>query len=103
MTKTRVEYLAYHDGWQHVPEILRNQEYYHGKLDEQGREFRAEVVGWHCWVWPADDAEFEQWMEACCPTAECDFRFNSGDPMYTVHITDEHEATLFQLKWINHG
>lgn len=56
--------------------------------------------GWTCWVYPANDSEFEKWMAVNCPTAECTHRFNSGDPMYTVSIKDDREATIFQLKWV---
>jgi hypothetical protein len=35
-----------------------------------------------------------------CPTADVIHRFNSGDPMFTVHITDDQEATLFILRWL---
>jgi hypothetical protein len=35
-----------------------------------------------------------------CPTADVTHRFNSGDPMSTVHITDDQEATLFTLRWL---
>lgn len=56
--------------------------------------------GWTCWVYPEDDREFEQWMEKNCPTADVTHRFNSGDPMYTVNISDDKEAMIFQLKWM---
>ena len=56
--------------------------------------------GWYCWVYPEDDFEFEEWMSRMCPTADCARRFNSGDPMTTVFISDDSEATLFQLKWL---
>lgn len=55
--------------------------------------------GWYCWVYPDDDQEFEEWMKKNCPSAEFTHRFNSGDPMYTVFIREDAEATLFQLKW----
>jgi hypothetical protein len=55
---------------------------------------------WTCWVYPSDDREFEQWMHNNCPTADCTHRFNSGDPMYTVSIKDEQEATIFTLRWL---
>jgi hypothetical protein len=56
--------------------------------------------GWTCWVYPNNNREFEQWMKEHCPTTECHHRFNSGDPMWTVRITDEGEATLFTLKFL---
>lgn len=56
--------------------------------------------GWFCWAYPSDDYEFENWMARCCPTSDFTHRFNSGDPMYTVRITDEKEATLFKLAWV---
>ena len=55
--------------------------------------------GWYCWVQPQDEGEFVNWMEERCPGAEVTWRFNSGDPIMTVHIKDEHEAMLFRLKW----
>ena len=56
--------------------------------------------GWGCWAYPSDRRAFEHWMETNCPLAECTPRFNSGDPMYTIHITNEEEATLFKLQWV---
>jgi len=56
--------------------------------------------GWYCWVYAADSMEFQEWMIRMCPTADCTHRFNSGDPMTTVYISDDAEATLFQLKWM---
>ena len=56
--------------------------------------------GWYCWAYTSDDFNFEEWMDRCCPTADVTYRFNSGDPMYTVYITDEKEAMLFQLAWV---
>ena len=56
--------------------------------------------GWYCWVYPQDDHQFTDWMIINCPTADVIHRFNSGDPMFTVHITDDQEATLFILRWL---
>ncbi len=56
--------------------------------------------GCYCWVYPEDDGEFEEWMSRMCPTAECTRRFNSGDPMTTVYISEDSEATAFQLRWM---
>mgnify|MGYP000641473636 CR=1 FL=1 len=58
--------------------------------------------GWHCWAFPSNDREFTGWMEQHCPGAEFAWRFNGGNPMYTVRITDAEEATAFQLKWMHH-
>lgn len=55
---------------------------------------------WTCWVFPDNNHEFESWMATNCPGADVTFRFNSGNPMYTVTITDDQEAMLFQLKWV---
>ena len=67
-----------------------------------GNPFGETVVprGWSCWVYPEDNQEFEIWMTRMCPTADFTPRFNSGDPMWTVTITDDKEATVFQLRWI---
>jgi hypothetical protein len=56
--------------------------------------------GWYCWVYPNDHEEFGAWMNRMCPSADVTFRFNSGDPMYTVYIKDDEEATLFGLRWM---
>ena len=56
--------------------------------------------GWYCWVYPEDDSAFEEWMQRVCPTADMCHRFNSGDPMWTVYIKEDVEATVFQLMWM---
>jgi hypothetical protein len=56
--------------------------------------------GWYCWVYPKDDRAFEEWMTRICPTADMCHRFNSGDPVWTVYIKDDVEATVFQLMWM---
>ena len=55
--------------------------------------------GWYCWTYPANNHDFEEQMKRMCPTADITFRFNSGDPMYTVYIKDDAEATPFQLMY----
>jgi len=55
--------------------------------------------GWTCWVYPENNSEFETWMEENCPTADVTYRFNSGDPMYTVNITSDEECMIFKLRW----
>jgi hypothetical protein len=57
-------------------------------------------AGWYCWCYPSNDREFETWMEQMCPTADVTHRFNSGDPMYTVCITNAEEAMLFRITWM---
>ena len=56
--------------------------------------------GWTCWVYPHNNQEFETWMKTNCPGADYAFRFNSGNPMYTVNITDDKEAMLFKMRWV---
>jgi hypothetical protein len=77
---------------------------FHNGIDpiNPGNPFGEIIVprGWTCWVYPEDDHEFEDWMHRMCPTAECTRRFNSGDPMTTVNISDDKEAMLFQLRWL---
>jgi len=88
--KTLVHHWRYEDGWRDIPSILL-------KAGENPREFDERIIGWHCWVYPREDSEFEQWMRLNCPTADCTNRFNSGNPMYTVHIKDQHEMLVFSL------
>ena len=90
--QVKVYHWRYHDGWRDVPPILRAQ---YGK----DREFEEDLVGWHCWVY-SDDDEFEKWMKANMKGEyDCTWRFNSGDPMMTVLIRDDEDATLFKLMW----
>jgi len=86
-TKTTVHHWSFHDG---VTPI------------NSGNQFGEIVIprGWSCWVYPEDNQAFEEWMARTCPTAEVIHRFNSGDPMYTVSIVDDTEATVFRLMWI---
>ena len=56
--------------------------------------------GWYCWVYTDDTVGFNEWMDNNCPTADYTHRFNSGDPMTTVFITCDREATLFTLRWL---
>ncbi len=56
--------------------------------------------GWYCWVYPNNDEAFEKWMTENCPTAEFQHRFNGGDPMYTVQIYEDVQASMFEEKWL---
>lgn len=56
--------------------------------------------GWYCWVYPESNDIFEDWMEKYCPKADVAWRFNSGNPMFTVYIYDENESVLFENEWI---
>ena len=87
MKKTIVHHWSFHDGVTPM---------------NPGNQFGEIVLprGWTCWVYPRDDQVFVEWMDRMCPTADVTHRFNSGDPMYTVYISNDKEAVLFQLKWI---
>jgi hypothetical protein len=85
--KTSVHHWRFEDG-KNVPNLGSQWE-----MDPSPR-------GWYCWVYPDDYDEFEFWMAKNCPTADCVRRFNSGDPMITVYIREDKEATLFQLRWL---
>lgn len=74
---------------------------HHWRYEDGADEDLSLSPGWCCWVYPEDDIEFESWMTRMCPTAEICHRFNSGNPMWTVQITDEKEATMFTLMWGN--
>ena len=93
---TTVNHWRHDDGWHNTPEIFRRTD---PKLPE--KEFREDMVGWHCWVYPDDDKEFTQWMRKnMTGKYDCTFRFNSGDPMITVWIKEDVDATKFKLKWM---
>jgi hypothetical protein len=88
--------------------MAMNTKIHHWKFNDgatpinPGNRFGEIVVprSWSCWVYPEDDRAFEEWMTRMCPTADICPRFNSGDPMWTVNITEDKEATVFQLRWM---
>ena len=88
-----VNHWRYSDGWSDIPYILLKDK------NSPGREFREEMVGWHCWVYCNDHHEFIEWMIEHCPGADCTPRFNSGNPMVTVNITNKEEAAYFMLNF----
>ena len=59
--------------------------------------------GWSCWAYAAHiQNEFDEWMENNMKGKyDCTFRFNGGDPMFTIWIEDDEDATLFKLRWDN--
>jgi hypothetical protein len=87
-----VHHWRYEDGWYTVPAILLKN----GKSE---RQFSEELVGWHCWVYCKNHHEFIAWMAEHCPEADCIPRFNSGDPMVSVTITNKDEAAYFMLNF----
>ena len=96
------EFLEYKGGWVRVGETSVHHWEFHNGVDPINPGSRWPMVpprGWTCWVYPADDREFEAWMAVHCPTADCTHRFNGGDPMYTVMIKDDAECMLFKLKF----
>lgn len=87
----KIEHWKYHDGWRTLYTINGHTE----------KEFDDYLVGWHCWAYPDEDEYIMQWMkDNMVSSYECDFRFNSGDPMYTIIIKENEDATLFKLKWM---
>lgn len=94
--ETKVHHWRYDDGWQETPLILK-------KLNpaRPDREFNEYLVGWHCWVYAEDDDKFEAWMKHTMKGKyDVTRRFNSGDPMSTVWINLDEDATLFKLMWM---
>jgi hypothetical protein len=96
--------MAVKGGWINVRKTLvQHWRFEDGKTcPNPGSQWESDPPprGWYCWVYAADSMEFNQWMIRMCPTADCTHRFNSGDPMTTVYISDDKEATLFQLRWM---
>ena len=58
-------------------------------------------TGWSCWAYATHMKEdFEEWMEQnMLGRYDCTLRFNSGNPMYTVWIENEVDASAFKLRW----
>jgi hypothetical protein len=93
--QVNVRHWRYEDGWCDIPIVLRDK----NAIQTQTREFREEIVGWHCRAYA--DNDFENWMEQNMKGKyDCTFRFNSGDPMYTIHICNNEDAILFKLIWM---
>ena len=87
-----ISYWKYSDGW---------DEEYNPITKSHTRMFSLSRVGWSCWAYPNDHYEFEQWMkENMSGPYSCVRRFNSGDPMNTVWIATNQDATLFKLTWM---
>ena len=93
--KVIINYWRHEDGWIIIPEVLRKSP------GAQEKEFREDIVGWHCWAYPEDGNAFEKWLKTNMKGKyDCTFRFNSGDPMFTVWIKEDEDATLFKLTWV---
>lgn len=96
MTKVKVLNWRYEDGWFENPEWLRGKP---GFMED--KEFRKEIQGWHGHVYTDDGEKFEKWMRRNMKGKyDCTFRFNSGNPMITVLIKNDEDATLFKLTWM---
>lgn len=95
MAKNTVNHWRYENGWRDIPLVLQPSR------GGRRKEFLPELIGWHCWVYPTDEIEFTNWMyDNMKGVYDCTFRFNSGDPMFTVHIVDNEDASLFKLRWM---
>jgi len=61
--------------------------------------------GWRCWCYTrynSPEFDIEGWMDKhMTGEYECDLRFNSGDPMYTIRIKENRDAEFFALNFIN--
>lgn len=91
----KVKHWHFNDGLRIIPEIVR-------RVGEPTTEYDEELKGWHCWVY-VDDAghkEIKKWLRGCKGEYELDWRFNSGDPMYTLILRDDSDAAAFKLRWI---
>lgn len=88
---TKIKHWRYEDGWRHMISVMAED-------PANPWEYSHWNVGWFCWVYPSIDEDFELYMRTLT-SAECNHRFNSGDPMYTVHITDKNDAHRFAEKF----
>jgi hypothetical protein len=63
--------------------------------------FCEEDKGWSCWVYTDDNYEFLDWMSSNMKYEYSAVpRYNSGDPMLTVKITNAEDASLFKLMFV---
>jgi len=87
-----ISYWKYSDGW---------QEDYDIEIKSHVRSFEPTRIGWTCWAYPDDPYGFERWMhDNMTGPYNCTRRFNSGNPMNTVWIATDQDATLFKLTWM---
>ncbi|HEY6435441.1 MAG TPA: hypothetical protein VIY47_02545 [Ignavibacteriaceae bacterium] len=91
-----VKNWRYEDGMRDIPEALLNPL---GPTTNT-RFFDKDLQGWHCRVFGADK-DFEKWMKRNMKGKhDCTFRFNSGNPMHSIWIKEDQDATLFKLTWV---
>lgn len=94
--QVNIQYWQYMDGWREIPEVLRIK----NSTETNSRYFDKDLKGWHCWVYSDDDNAFADWMKAnMTGEYDCTWRFNSGNPMMTVTIRNDEDATMFKLTW----
>lgn len=96
-----VEHWRYEDGWSAIPYILQDKNV---PADTRPtKEFDPADIGWRCWIYTHDYAnvDIDTWMKKnMTGEYECIHRFNSGNPMHTIFITSDEDATLFKLTWM---
>ncbi len=98
---THIVHWRYETGWRQIPYVLQR--------DGIEQEYNEDMHGWHCWAYPGNELRknaaenkdfFIEWMkENMTGYYEAEYRFNSVDPMYTIFIKEEEDATLFRLRW----
>lgn len=95
--KPFVNHWRYDNGFSEIPFVLRDK---NGVMTND-RMFNEDIVGWHCWIYPSNGLDIDKWMEENMIGAyDCSFRFNSGNPMHTIFIASNEDATLFKLTWM---
>jgi hypothetical protein len=62
----------------------------------QQRLYKDKQEGLYCLVVTDSNREFEKLMLGCFPKSECELRFNGGNQLYTVFITDKNEIKRFE-------
>lgn len=77
--------------------------YNHSSFDEK-TEYESKYVGWHILLYTDHPVEFNEWISNNCTTAYCNLVQTSDGYGHTrygmmLHITDQHEAVHFLLKW----
>lgn len=92
MNKVSVYYWEYHNGVDLPPNAAL--------LKSLDIDCEPNPKGYTCHVFTDEPESFENWMKRnIIGSYDCTWRFNSGNPMYTVFIKDDEDAMLFKLKW----
>lgn len=94
--KVKVFNWIYRDGWEELPSYFKTN-----PVLTNDKFYTESLIGWYCQVYTSEVDQFQTWMKNNMKGQySSDFRYNSGDPSFFVHIRLPEDATLFKLTWL---